>query len=340
MSSRERMIVRLSKPHLPIQFRYLNEVVSIDPAIGQETGDSASRAAVAQALNLLLLADLLERTPTAAAYVEDLYNEDHKLVFDHGALRTVDVAGMGTLPPGRHPIARVLEPLGYTQTAIYPLDRLGMTGFSYTHSDFPESLPQFFVSELHAGRFSPAFQRALLRVTEQSEDPLDPIALERLDRLASAGELPLLDALALLPALVACFDRQHCGVRLEDYETLLAESAEAAWIATEGNSFNHATNRVANLKKVVAEQRLRGRPIKPNIEVSRSARVHQTAYVADPVQRRFIGRDAQPTTRTVPGSFFEFIERGAIRDQASGEQRLDLAFDSSNAQAIFKMTAA
>ena len=263
MSSRERMIVRLSKPHLPIQFRYLNEVMSIDPAIGQETGDSASRAVVAQALNLLLLADLLERTPTAAAYVEDLYNEDHKLVFDHGALRTVDLAGMGTLPPGRHAIARVLEPLGYTQTAIYPLDRLGMTGFSYTHSDFPEALPQFFVSELHASRFSPAFQRALLRVTEQSEDPLDPIALEQLDRLASAGELPLLDALALLPALVACFDRQHCGVRLEDYETLLAESAEGAWIATEGNSFNHATNRVANLKKVVAEQRLRGRPIKP-----------------------------------------------------------------------------
>jgi hypothetical protein len=58
------------------------------------------------------------------------------------------------------------------------------------------------------------------------------------------------------------------------------------------------------------------------------------------VQRRFIGRDAQPTTRTVPGSFFEFIERGVIRDEASGEQRLDLAFDSSNAQAIFKMTAA
>jgi len=334
------MVVRLSKPHLPIQFQYLSEVVSTDPAIARESGDLASRAAITQALNLLLLADLLERTPTAAAYVEDLYNRDRKLLFDHGALRTVDLAGMGTLPPGRHAIARVLEPLGYRQAAIYPLDRLAMTGFAYAHVDFPETLPQFFVSELHADRFSPAFQRALLRVTEQSEDPLDPIALERLDRLASAGALPLADALALLPALLACFDRQHCGVRLEDYETLLAESAEAAWIATEGNSFNHATNRVANLKKIVAEQRLRGRPIKPDIEVSRSGRVLQTAYTADPVQRQFIDRDGQPIIRTVPGSFFEFIQRAAMLDEASGQQRLDLAFDSSNAQAIFKMTAA
>ena len=340
MSSRERMVVRLSKPHLPIQFRYLSEVVSTDPTIARETGDIASRAAITQALNLLLLADLLERTPTAAAYVEDLYNRDQKLLFDHGALRTVDLAGMGTLPPGRHAIARVLEPLGYRQAAIYPLDRLAMTGFAYAHVDFPETLPQFFVSELHADRFSPAFQRALLRVTEQSEDPLDPIALEQLGRLAGAGELPLADALALLPALLACFDRQHCGVRLEDYETLLAESAEAAWIATEGNSFNHATHRVANLKKIVAEQRLRGRPLKPDIEVSRSGRVLQTAYTADPVQRQFIDHGGQPIIRTVPGSFFEFIQRAAMLDEASGEQRLDLAFDSSNAQAIFKMTAA
>jgi len=129
-------------------------------------------------------------------------------------------------------------------------------------------------------------------------------------------------------------------VRLEDYETLLAESAEAAWIATEGNSFNHATNRVADLKKIVAEQRLRGRPIKPDIEVSRSGRVLQTAYTADPVQRHFIDRDGKPILRTVPGSFFEFIQRAAMIDETSGEQRLDLAFDSGNAQAIFKMTAA
>ena len=37
----------------------------------------------------------------------------------------------------------------------------------------------------------------------------------------------------------------------------------------------------------------------------------------------------------VPGSFYEFIARD---EEAAG--RLDLRFDSSNAQGIFKMTAA
>ena len=35
----------------------------------------------------------------------------------------------------------------------------------------------------------------------------------------------------------------------------------------------------------------------------------------------------------------EFIQRG-VRTDEHGRQRLDLGFDSSNAQAIFKMTAA
>lgn len=330
---------KLVMPHLPIQFRYLLDIVNVDPAIATEKGRTASRAAIAQALNMLLLADLIERTPTAAAYVRDLDNRGETLTFDHGALRTIDMAGMGTLPAGRRAISRVLEPLGYIESAIYPLDRLGMTGFSYTHADFPESLPQFFVSELHVGRFSHAFQTAMAKITGQSEDPIDPATAERLYRLGKNGKLPFADADALLPVLVASFDRQHGDPRLADYETLLAESPEAAWIATEGNSFNHATHRVPDIRKLVAEQKLRRRPMKPKIEISRSGLVQQTAYRADPVKRRFRARNGRPVMHTVPGSFFEFIQRANITDD-SGLKRLDLRFDSSNAQGIFKMTAA
>jgi hypothetical protein len=42
----------------------------------------------------------------------------------------------------------------------------------------------------------------------------------------------------------------------------------------------------------------------------------------------------------VPGSFYEFIQRERLRDLVTGVPRLDLAFDSGNAQGIFKMTAA
>ena len=47
-----------------------------------------------------------------------------------------------------------------------------------------------------------------------------------------------------------------------------------------------------------------------------------------------MGPEGALVLRPVPGSFFEFITR---HHHADG--RLDLGFDTSNAQAIFKMTA-
>ncbi|QUD90477.1 2-oxoadipate dioxygenase/decarboxylase family protein [Phenylobacterium montanum] len=336
------------KPSKTVLVRLLSAVVTerspaelfamtaIRPEIAEAVGEDAPRAIVAQAMNLALLDDLLGRVPTARAYVEDLVAEGRQLVFDHGALRTVDLAGMGALPAGRAAIARVLEPLGYDMTAVYPLDRLGMTGRSYTHIDFPEDLPQFFVSELHPKRFSPAFQAAVARVTATSKDPLSAEDLRRLAELSARGALPVAEAAALLPKLLACFSRRHSTPCLADYETLRAESAEMAWIATEGNAFNHATDRVENLDEVVERQRTLKRPLKDKIEVSRSGRVKQTAFKADVVERDFLDAEGRLLHRDCPGSFFEFIER----DVAPDAGRLDLGFDSGNAQGIFKMTAA
>ena len=49
--------------------------------------------------------------------------------------------------------------------------------------------------------------------------------------------------------------------------------------------------------------------------------------------------DGELVTRDVPGSFYEFISRDYLCDDRTGEKKLDLRFDSSNAQGIFKMTA-
>jgi hypothetical protein len=144
--------------------------------------------------------------------------------------------------------------------------------------------------------------------------------------------VPLEAAIAVLPTIVAAFDRQHDAPALSDYEALLAQSAEAAWIATEGNAFNHATSRVDDVAAEAARQRAAGRPIKEHVEISRTGRVRQTAFRADPVQRDFRGGAA----RAVPGSFYEIISRDA--DPMLGG--LDLAFDSGNATGIFQMTRA
>jgi len=314
--------------------------VHVAPVLLAEEGNEVSRAVLAMALNLLLFRDLLERVPTGRRYVEESVAHGRQIVFDHGALRTVALEGMGDLPQGELAITRVLLPLGYRLSHVYPLDRLGMTGRSYTHSDFPEELPQFFVSELHPERFTKGFQQAVARVTATSRNPIAESSGGALHELDTRHKLQFADAVALLPTLLACFQRQHATPHSRDYDILLAESPEMAWISTEGNAFNHATDRVPNLDDLVAEQRRLARPLKDTIETSRSGRVRQTAFRADPVEREFIDGHGGVVRRKVPGSFYEFIQRERMSDPVTGASRLDLAFDSSNAQGIFKMTAA
>jgi hypothetical protein len=297
--------------------------------------ETVSRAVMAQALNMILFDDLLARVPDARAYADDARAAGQTLFHDHGAVRTVALAGMGNLPAGEEALVRILRPLGYAQAGVYPLERLKMTGRSYAQADFPEAVAQFFVSELHVDRFSPAFQAAARAVTGDSRDPLTAEAKAALARFERDGEAPFNLAAAALPVLAAAFDRQHPSPTLADYETLLGESAEMAWIATEGNAFNHATDRVADVNALAAAQKALGRPMKADVEVSTSGRVRQTAFRAAQVKRRF-RTDGGEVARTVPGSFYEFITRLPM----PGEAGLDLAFDSSNAQGIFKMTAA
>ena len=297
-----------------------------------------SRAVAAMALNILLFHALLARAPTAAAYVADREADGAGVVFDHGALRTIRFAEgpTGALPPGEAAFTRILAPLGYTLAGVYPLGRLGMTGRAYEQQDWPEDVPQFFLSELHVERFSAPFQTAAHAVFDGSCDPLDPTSLAALDRLGARGELDFGATVELLPVLASAFSRRHPTPRLADYRALLEESAEAAWIATEGNAFNHATDRVADVDALAQAQRALGRPMKPAVEVSASGRVRQTAFRADPVERDFIADGGERVRLTVPGSFYEFI----TRDVEAEAGRIDLRFDSANAQGIFKMTQA
>ena len=128
---------------------------------------------------------------------------------------------------------------------------------------------------------------------------------------------------------------------LADYETLLAASDEAAWIATEGNAFNHATDRVPDVVALAERLHAEGYAIKDKVEISASGRVRQTALIAAKVTRGFVapggGRaDGTRVLREVPGSFHEFISRDV--DPATG--RLDLRFDAGNATGIFAVTHA
>jgi hypothetical protein len=292
------------------------------------------RAEIALALHVVLLADLCERVPSARAYVDDAVAAGRPVVLDHAAVRTV-AWPCGDLPPGREQVTRLLGPLGYRRHASYPLERIRMTGHAYAHLDHPEVVPQWFVSELHPDLLSPAAQAVVTAVLEGSTDPVDEATAARLAALAADRDLPLTDAVALLDVLRRCFDRQHPLPTDRDYDLLRSESPEMAWIATEGTSCNHCTDRVDDVEAVSASERDAGRPIKDTVEVSASGRVRQTAHRAATVVRPLATVEGDVVEREVPGSFFEVISRDRLPDGS-----LDLAFDAANATGIFAMTRA
>ena len=308
--------------------------LSIAPSLLTESGRHVSRAAFAMAMNILLFDDLLKRVPSGAAYVADSLARGDKVIFDHGALRTVRLADgpTGALPAGEQAFTRIFLPLGYELADVYPLDRLKMTGRAYRHGDAPEAIPQFFLSELHADRFDPEFEKVAARVFSTSRDPLDHGSLHLLAAYATGRPVSFDEAATALPVIVAAFGRQHEPASLDDYELLLSRSHEAAWIATEGNAFNHATDRVPDVVALAERLKAGNWPIKEKVEISSNGRVRQTAFRADSVERLFAGNEL----RQVPGSFYEFISRDV--DPATG--KLDLTFDTGNATGIFAMTSA
>ncbi|MEC3910845.1 DUF1338 domain-containing protein [Sphingobium sp. CR2-8] len=310
------------------------DMLEIDPILLAQHGDTVSRAAFAMAMNVALFHDLLHRVPSGAAYVADTLSRGGKVVFDHGALRSIRFPDgpTGALPGGEDAFTRIFLPLGYEMAAIYPLDRLRMTGRAYRHRDFPEAIPQFFLSELHVDRFDAAFGEAAARVFGTSRDPLDDRARAVLADFNTADTVQLVDAIAVLPVILSAFDRQHEPPSFADYQLLLSRSNEAAWIATEGNGFNHATDRVADVAALADRLKAEDHPMKEKLEISRTGRVRQTAFRADSVERPF----ADGEWRRVPGSFYEFISRDI--DPETG--KLDLAFDTGNATGIFAMTSA
>lgn len=321
------------------QIDELFELLHVPSVLLESDTAAVTRAQLAQAMNMILFRAVIQSVPSAYDYVyKDLRKKNQKVVLDHGAIRTV-LWPTAHLPMGDALFARVLVPLGYAVKNEYPLPRLKMIGRAYCHRDFPQDIAQFFVSELNPHAFSEKFQAAVTRVLSTSTDPLCARDLSDLAQLARNKVLPLHQAVRLLPALVQCFTRQHRDIYLEDYETLLAESAEMAWIATEGNAFNHATDRVEDIEDIAQQQRLAQRPIKDAIETSANGRVRQTAFRAALVPRRFVTPEGM-VWREVPGSFHEFISRAPLSEPDSWGATLDLSFDAGNATAIFHMTTA
>jgi hypothetical protein len=314
--------------------------LQVDRAVIIECAGAVSRGTFAMALGALLFHDLVGRVPTGAAYVADCRRRRERIAFDHAALFTVRSGSRptGALPAGAASFARILEPLGYMQSATFPVDDPHITRRVFFHREFLETLPQISVDELHVERFSLEFQAAAERVFGASHDPLSLRTHAALAEFAARGCCDLRQAAPALKEIVAAFGRWHEIPSLADYRTLLHESPQAAWLATHGSALQHVTERVSDVAMTACSQRSLGRPVNATIAASAAGTVRRTAFKADPVRRAFRANDGSEVEMNVPGSFYGFISRDLVIGP-DGRKRMDMSLGGGEPGSLRKSAA-
>lgn len=232
------------------------------------------------------LLDVLWRDYTAAApqatRIRQLLTQRGELLYnDHIALRSYGAPGIGMAA-----LARPFEARGWHPRERYRLAGSHLRARYWQHDD--PALPKVFISELVLEELSPSAQVLVRRLVGQ----LPPGFAER-DDLAWAG-------------------RPWC-LRLAEYQTLLAESDYAAWVAAFGFRVDHFTvdlgslstfPDLAALDAFLVEHGFALDDCGGMIKGSPAQRLEQSCTRADAVEVAFA--DA---TRRIPSCYYEFARR-------------------------------
>ena len=255
-----------------------------------------------------LWADYVAIAPQAERIRALLADRGELVRNDHVALRTFGIAGLGI-----EALARPFEAVGYVARERYRFDDKKLVARYWQHPDPVQ--PKVFISELCVAELSAAAQQLV-------------------DRL-----------LAQLPPGFAARDDLPCAgrpwrVRIAEYDTLVAESEYAGWLAAFGFRANHFTvdvNALATFPDLEALDTFlveHGFTLNTSgghiIKGSPAERLEQSATVADKVEVEFAdGR------RAIPSCYCEMARRYPL---PSGE--LFHGFVPASADRLFESTDA
>ncbi len=249
----------------------------------------------------------LQVTPSAKSIHQLLGadNSDHDVINDHVAYRTFNLEKVNIEKLAQH-----LVNLGYKECEEYHFEAKKLYAKHFEHAD--TNLPKVFISELLVEEFSAQAQQIIRKLVAQIDE--DVIAQ---------------------PSLL--YAGQQWQVSFEDYQTLLAESEYAAWLAAWGYRANHFTvsvNHLVNfkhledvntaLKTAGYQLNTTGGEIKGNELV----KLEQSSTMADKVTVEFSDISAE-----IPSCFYEFAKRYPL---ANGE--LYSGFVAASADKIFEST--
>ena len=250
----------------------------------------------------------LQVTPSATAIHQLLGEANGKdVINDHIALRTFNVDKVN-----KEKLAAHFEAVGYKQCGEYDFKAKKLKAKHYEHAN-PE-MPKVFISELLVEEFSEPVQTIINNM------------LESLDESALTSDNFL-------------YSGTHWRVSQQDYQTLLAESEYAAWMAAWGYRANHFTVNINLLTQFdtieQVNQALKDAGFVLNsaggeIKGSPDVLLEQSSTMADKAPVEF-----SDGTIEIPSCFYEFAIRYPM---PNGE--LYTGFVAASADKIFESTNA
>ncbi len=250
----------------------------------------------------------LSVTPSAKkvhALLGDTQSQD--IINDHIALRTFNLPKVNLQTLAAH-----FEAVGYKACGEYHFEAKKLYAKHYEHPD--KTLPKVFISELLVEQCSETVQKAVADMVAAIDD-----------------NAPTQDNFL--------YSGTHWPMTAELYQTLLAESEYAAWMAAWGYRANHFTVSINELKQFSriedVNQALKDAGFELNtaggeIKGSPEVLLEQSSTLADKVDVAFTDK-----TMAIPSCFYEFALR---YEKPDGE--LYTGFVAASADKIFESTNA
>jgi len=245
-------------------------------------------------------------TPSADK-IHQLLGNGADIINDHVAYRTFNLEKVNLAKLANHLLA-----LGYTECGSYDFSAKKLTAKHFEHND--TSMPKVFISEIRVEELSDTAQKIIHNLIDQLPEDIS----HSTDFLYSG---------------------RPWQVSSSDYQSLLAESEYAAWLAAWGYRANHFTvsinhlssydciNDVNNsLKQAGYQLNSTGGEVKGD----RTVKLEQSSTLADHATVEFSDIEVE-----IPSCFYEFAKR---YPQKNG--KLYSGFVAASADKIFESTNA
>ncbi len=282
----------------------------------------------------------LRRVPYARKYQEMVAARGGRLVIDHLAFRTLNIA-TGEQPAGIEALSHLLLHLGYHVAGSYRFDHQKLTAIHFEHED--EQYPRFFVSQLEVAEL-PVWTRDLIHeAVVDTPYLLSDVAIELMNCLGLDGTVNEEAGEILAAELTGYFRRPWPMISREAMLRINDVSQYAAWVLLHGNAVNHfaAAIHAQNVAEWpgIAEtcQALAhaGIPMKEEIEGEEGSVLRQTATLPVVENYLFPGASGDEEMEWTY-AYFELTERGFTG--SGSDRKLFPGFITGQASQLFKMT--